>query len=282
MTIQSEEATQEVSSAVGEDEQTVLKARYMMIAEAAYFRAEKRGFAPGNEVADWLDAEAEINNALGRLPAQAPDIRQSIRDLTADEVTNLATKVRLLALRTLASGRLDVAAVKEVVREAIRGAEEGVSPLGERGRDVLPDILAGLERALSDVVNASALAIREAHGNAAQFSKDELEKVIEEVHALKSLLGDVLNESLASAGGAARAILQIQADHARTNAVHFAAQIDQVLVTLGDKVLPPVRLGARAGKQALKECGDTLKNAKAAALRSIAERLERENPDDKP
>ena len=30
------------------------------IAEAAYFIAERRGFAPGNELADWLQAEAEL------------------------------------------------------------------------------------------------------------------------------------------------------------------------------------------------------------------------------
>lgn len=30
------------------------------IAEAAYFRAEQRGFVPGNELDDWLDAEAEV------------------------------------------------------------------------------------------------------------------------------------------------------------------------------------------------------------------------------
>jgi len=29
-----------------------------MIAVAAYFKAEQRGFAPGNELADWLQAEA--------------------------------------------------------------------------------------------------------------------------------------------------------------------------------------------------------------------------------
>lgn len=33
-----------------------------MIATAAYFRAERRGFAPGNELADWLQAEAEFAN----------------------------------------------------------------------------------------------------------------------------------------------------------------------------------------------------------------------------
>ncbi len=35
-----------------------------MIAEAAYFRAEKRGFAPGHETVDWLDAENEIRSRL--------------------------------------------------------------------------------------------------------------------------------------------------------------------------------------------------------------------------
>ena len=31
-----------------------------MIAEAAYYRAEARGFATGYEIEDWLEAEAEV------------------------------------------------------------------------------------------------------------------------------------------------------------------------------------------------------------------------------
>lgn len=34
--------------------------REQMIAEAAYFRAERRGFSPGNEMSDWLEAEADV------------------------------------------------------------------------------------------------------------------------------------------------------------------------------------------------------------------------------
>lgn len=34
--------------------------RHAMIAEAAYYRAERRGFAPGHELEDWLQAEAEL------------------------------------------------------------------------------------------------------------------------------------------------------------------------------------------------------------------------------
>jgi len=34
------------------------------IAEAAYLRAERRGFAPGHELEDWLEAEIEIKGRL--------------------------------------------------------------------------------------------------------------------------------------------------------------------------------------------------------------------------
>ena len=38
--------------------------REQMIAEAAYFRAERRGFEPGNEVSDWLEAEGDVEHLL--------------------------------------------------------------------------------------------------------------------------------------------------------------------------------------------------------------------------
>jgi hypothetical protein len=38
--------------------------RQALIAEAAYYRAVERGFAPGAEVDDWLAAEREVNNRL--------------------------------------------------------------------------------------------------------------------------------------------------------------------------------------------------------------------------
>lgn len=38
--------------------------RQQFIAQAAYFIAERRGFTPGNELADWLQAEAEIEACM--------------------------------------------------------------------------------------------------------------------------------------------------------------------------------------------------------------------------
>lgn len=40
--------------------------RRSMIAEAAYLRAERRGFEGGDPVVDWLDSEREVDALLSR------------------------------------------------------------------------------------------------------------------------------------------------------------------------------------------------------------------------
>jgi hypothetical protein len=37
-----------------------IKPREALIAEIAYFRAQRRGFQPGHELEDWIAAEHEI------------------------------------------------------------------------------------------------------------------------------------------------------------------------------------------------------------------------------
>lgn len=39
-----------------------------LIAETAYYKAQQRGFQPGYEQRDWLEAEAEVMNRLGMRP----------------------------------------------------------------------------------------------------------------------------------------------------------------------------------------------------------------------
>jgi len=41
--------------------------RRAMIAEAAYFRSERRGFEPGHELEDWVAAESDVEH-LSPLP----------------------------------------------------------------------------------------------------------------------------------------------------------------------------------------------------------------------
>jgi DUF2934 family protein len=42
----------------------VFEDRRDLIAKAAYFNAERRGFAPGHQIEDWLAAENEVDQRL--------------------------------------------------------------------------------------------------------------------------------------------------------------------------------------------------------------------------
>jgi hypothetical protein len=50
------------------------KTREQMIAEAAYYRAERRGFASGRELEDWLAAEADVALAMTARTVQTPEL----------------------------------------------------------------------------------------------------------------------------------------------------------------------------------------------------------------
>jgi hypothetical protein len=82
--------------------------RYRMIAEAAYFRAEKRGFLGGNVAEDWLEAEAEIDRMLreqGRLPSMTPEeIEQRVQGTLATDPAVIAAQVRAITLDALTRG----------------------------------------------------------------------------------------------------------------------------------------------------------------------------------
>lgn len=45
----------------GKPVRSAIPTRRALIAETAYFRSERRNFAPGRELQDWLEAEAEVD-----------------------------------------------------------------------------------------------------------------------------------------------------------------------------------------------------------------------------
>jgi len=49
-----------------------LDLRRAMTAEAAYYLAERRGFKPGHELEDWVEAEGEIQDLWARALEEAP------------------------------------------------------------------------------------------------------------------------------------------------------------------------------------------------------------------
>ena len=65
--LQATDASSALAGVTGEE-------RHQLIAEAAYFRAERRNFVSGYELEDWKEAEAEIDMKLLKIGPSIPPI----------------------------------------------------------------------------------------------------------------------------------------------------------------------------------------------------------------
>ena len=59
-----------------------------MIAVAAYYKAEQRGFAPGLEMADWLEAERELTSVASATPKRK---RKAVPKATQKKAASVKT-----------------------------------------------------------------------------------------------------------------------------------------------------------------------------------------------
>lgn len=132
--------------------------RYRMIAEAAYFRAQRRGFVGGDPVQDWLEAEAEIDRMLasGTLP-ESLSPKERFRIQLESELSELESRIEALKVQaSLAKLELKSEFQKEldaleVLRNRLRGRLEEVR---SRAEGAWEDLRAGVEKAWDDLRQA--------------------------------------------------------------------------------------------------------------------------------
>lgn len=88
-----------------------LEKRNQMIAEAAYYRAERRGFQGGDPAADWFEAEAEIDRSFlqppGRDEEVGADTKAALEHRLEAQLAEWDTQIdELMAQAQYASGEL--------------------------------------------------------------------------------------------------------------------------------------------------------------------------------
>ena len=134
--------------------------RYQMIAEAAYFIAEKRGFLGGDVAQDWLDAEAEIDRLFQQSSAPAKG------DLTTKKAFQQNLEVRLkewdaklAAIAAEAQGakaeiRAKVFGEIKVLSQKRAAAQVALRELRQRTEDTWEDLKTGVEKTWEEMHEA--------------------------------------------------------------------------------------------------------------------------------
>ena len=111
--------------------------RRALIEQAAYFRAQQRGFRGGDPVEDWLAAEREINRLL-------PSPQQQKHELAAYR------KLRERVRHVLGDAKETLGA--ETIRQALAQATAQLKQMGEHTADTIDKVAASVEK---DMVNAA-------------------------------------------------------------------------------------------------------------------------------
>lgn len=252
--------------------------RYRMIAEAAYFLAEKRGFQDDRVAEDWLQAEVEIDRMLReekRLPSMTPEeIEQRVQSVLATDSAAIAAQVRAITLDALTRGSLDTEALKRVMTAVVKGAREGATPLGEHGEHALKEAIRGLDEALAGAAEAAQLAIQEAASRTDEFSRQGLKRAADDLATLQTLFTETLQDAAQTAKGVVQATFTELAEHARASGSAVGRRTRIALDQLTQAVTSSARGQAKKGTEVVRHEVALLSGLAAGLLQGIATRLE--------
>lgn len=132
--------------------------RHQMIATAAYYRAERRAFRDGDSVADWLEAEAQIDRMLEQSLMSTKQAQVAAKstftdrlemelrgfDAKLEELTDKARRAKR-AVRAKYEKQIDALAKKRAV------ADQKLRELRDRSEPAWEDLKGGAERLWQDL-----------------------------------------------------------------------------------------------------------------------------------
>ncbi len=254
--------------------------RYRMIAEAAYFRAEKRGFAGGDIAEDWIQAEAEVDRNLQAhekgqgLTPTAKEIEQQVQAVFESDTELVSERVRAITLQALAGGKLDKETLKQVMAAVVKGAQQGASRRSGRGAQALKEAILSLDDALAVAAEATQLAIKEATSRTDEFSRQELKKTVADLAELELLFIETISDAADNTAGFTQSILRDLTDHAVASGTAVGSRVKLALPELTHAIADTAREQAEIGTQFMRNEGALLASLAAGMLKGIAERLQ--------
>jgi hypothetical protein len=202
------------------------------------------------------------NGALQR------DVRHAVE--LGEHVQN---EVRRLTLNALSGKGLDARAMREVAREAVDGVQAGLGRHGAQARAVLDQAYAGLDAAFAGAAEAASLTVKQALGNAGEFARTDVERLMSDLQGMEALYLEVLKEAGKKGGTFAADTVKEFGKHARRSGTAVGQQVKSSL----DELAPLVRL---AGSQLQEsgsitaQAGGLMARAASGFLAAIADRLE--------
>ena len=93
-------------------------------------------------------------------------IENEVKAAVESDPASIAERVRAVTVAALSEGRLDAAALRQVMAAVLKGAQQGIDRPDGQSAAALGEAVRGLDEALAAAAQATQLAIQEAAGRA--------------------------------------------------------------------------------------------------------------------
>jgi hypothetical protein len=198
------------------------------------------------------------------------DIKEAVE---ADK--DIRDTVRCITLKALSEGKLDLNELSQIARCVIKGAGLGAVIHSRDGQShQLTKAVAGLEDALCSAVEASKLAVEEASSHVNTFSKQDLQRTINDLSELEAMYLETLKDVAKEANEAVSVTLNDLARHGRVSGTAVGQKVTEVSTLLNQQLTERLNDTVTAGVDSAAKITSNLAYAAAGFLDAFAQKLD--------
>jgi hypothetical protein len=198
------------------------------------------------------------------------DIKEAVE---ADK--DIRDTVRCITLKALSEGKLDLNELSQIARCVIKGAGLGAVIHSSDGQThQLTKAVAGLEDALCSAVEASKLAVEEASSHVNTFSKQDLQRTINDLSELEAMYLETLKDVAKEANEAVSVTLNDLARHGRVSGTAVGQKVTEVSTLLNQQLTERLSNTVAAGVDSAAKITSNLAYAAAGFLDAFAQKLD--------
>lgn len=210
-------------------------------------------------------AAAQLEAEVRRAVEQGLDLQQRVRELT---------------LQQMASGKIDLSAMRELSQAVLNGALAGAQPLLQpalaqtgQAREQLQQVVAGLDAALAQLAQTASLTLQEAAGKAQAFADSDLKRARADFEQLEQMFLETLQSTAARSRDAACMIMSELATHSRLKGSAVGAELQRSWIRTAQQLGEAGRAQLDAGIKLAQASSDLMRQIAAGVLGGLAEQI---------
>ena len=210
-------------------------------------------------------AAAQLEAEVRRAVEQGLDLQQRVRELT---------------LQQMASGKIDLAALRELSQAVLNGALAGAQPLLQpalaqtgQAREQLQQVVAGLDAALAQLAQTASLTLQEAAGKAQAFADSDLKRARADFEQLEQMFLETLQSTAARSRDAAGMIMSELATHSRLKGSAVGTELQRSWIRTAQQLGEAGRAQLDAGIKLAQAGSDLMRQIAAGVLGGLAEQI---------